>query len=215
LGKDKKKATVQMRQKVINHSGRASGLISQLTAEKKKAVAASCLIAVMAIMWVRVLTKQAPEAAEAAFGTEQLNAEGVSNQKLNVSFTELPQVAGRNDVITRDFFASNGWRHFGGQERNLTVIEEVNVVSKNGNEEVIRKVAEKLKLEAIVVLSNNPRAFINNKVVSVGDKVLIRDGVDIYECEVIEIKEKENKVVIKCREAEVTLKLTRVSMNDN
>lgn len=202
-----------MRQKVINHGGRANRLIGQLAAEKKKAVAASCLIAVMAFMWIRVLTKKTPEAAGAAFMTEQLNVEGTLDEELNISFTELPQVAGRNDVITRDFFASNGWRHFGGQERNLTVIEEVNVVSKNGNDEVIRKVAEKLKLEAIVVLSNNPRAFINNKVVSVGDKVLIRDGVDTYECEVIEIK--ENMVVIKCREAEVTLKLTQVSMIEN
>jgi len=201
---------------VINRGGRANGLIGQLTAEKKKAVAASCLVAVMAIMWVRVLTKQMPETAEAASVTEQLNVEGTSDQKLNVSFIELPQVAGRNDVITRDFFASKDWRYFeGGKERNLAVIEEVNIVSKNGNEEVIRKVAEKLKLEAIVVLSNNPRAFINNKVISVGDKVLIRDGVDIYECELIEIKEKENKVVIKCREAEVTLRLTQVSMIGN
>jgi len=205
-----------MRQKVTNRGGRAYGLIGQLTAEKKKAVAASCLVAVMAIMWVRVLTKQAPEAAEAVSMTEQLNAEGSSNRELKVSFIELPQVAGRNDVITRDFFASDGWRSFDSEKgRNLAVIEEVKVVSKNGNEEVIRKVAEKLKLEAIVVLSNNPRAFINNKVISVGDKVLIRDGVDTYECEVIEIEEKENKVVIKCREAEVTLKLKQVSMIDN
>ena len=197
---------------MTNRGGRANGFIGQLTAEKKKTVAASCLVAVMAIMWVRVLTKQAPEAAEAAFVTEQLNVEGMSDQKLNVSFIELPQVAGRNDVITRDFFASKGWRHFDSEKgRNLAVIEEVNIVSKNGNEEVIKKVAEKLKLEAIVVLGNNPRAFINNKVISVGDKVLIRDGVDIYECEVIKIKEKENMVVIKCREAEVTLKLTKVS----
>jgi preprotein translocase subunit YajC len=47
----------------------------------------------------------------------------------------------------------------------------------------------------------------------VGDKVLIRDGIDTYECEVIEIK--ENTVVIKCREAEVTLKLTQASMIEN
>ena len=201
---------------MTNRGGRANGFIGQLTAEKKKTVAASCLVAVMAIMWVRVLTKQAPEAAEAALVTEQLNVEGSSNEQLNVLFIELPQVAGRNDVITRDFFASKGWRHFDSEKgRNLAVIEEVNIVSKNGNEEVIRKVAEKLKLEAIVVLSNNPRAFINNKVVSVGDKVLIHDGVDIYECEVIKIKEKENMVVIKCREAEVTLKLTQVSMISN
>ena len=203
-----------MRQKVTNYGGLAKGLFGPLVAEKKKAVVASCLIAVMAIMWVRVLTKQAPEAAEATLMTEQLSEEGSSNQELNVSFIELPQVAGRNDVITRDFFASDDWRHFDNEKgHNLAVIEEVNIVSKNGNEEVIRKVAEKLKLEAIVVLSNNPRAFINDKVISVGDKVLIRDGVDTYECEVIEIE--ENRVVIKCREAEVTLKLTQVSMIDN
>jgi hypothetical protein len=199
-----------MRQRVTNHDRLAKGLFRPLAAEKKKAIAASCLIVVMAIMWIRVLTNNGPETAEAVLTAEQLNVEDTSAQKLNVSFIKLPQVAGRNDVITKDFFASNDWRHFKGeQERNLAVIEEVNIVSKNGNEEVIRKVAEKLKLEAIVVLSNKPRAFINNKVMSIGGKVLIRDGINTYECEVIDIK--ENVVVIKCREAEVTLKLTQVS----
>jgi len=197
---------------VTNHGRLAKGLFGPLAAEKKKTVAALCLIVVMAIMWIRVLSNNGPETAEAVLTAEQLNVEDTSTQKLNVSFIKLPQVAGRNDVITRDFFASNDWRQFKGDKKhNLAVIEEVNVVSKNGNEEVIRKVAEKLKLEAIVVLSNKPRAFINNKVISVGDKVLIRDGTDTYECEVIEIEEKENIVVIKCREAEVTLKLTQVS----
>ena len=78
-----------MRQKVINHGGLTKGLLGPLAAEKKKAVAASCLIAVMAIMWVRVLTKQTPEAAEAALMTEQLSEEGSFNQELNVLFIEL------------------------------------------------------------------------------------------------------------------------------
>jgi hypothetical protein len=202
-----------MRQKDINRGGRVKVLFGQLVAEKKKAVTASCLIAVMAFMWFRVLTKEAPEAAEGALVTDQLNMEGASNQELKISFVELPQVAGRNDVITRDFFASNGWRHFdGGKQQNLAVIEEVNIVSKNGNEEVIRKVAKKLKLEAIV-LSTNPRAYINNKVMSVGDKVLIVEGVDTYECEIVAIE--ENTVVMKCREAEITLRITQMSAIDN
>jgi len=201
-----------MRQIVANHGRLAKGLLRPLAAEKKKVAATSCLVVVMAIMWIRVLTNKAPETAGAALIVEQLNVEDTTAQELNVSYIRLPQLAGRNDVITRDFFASNDWRHFGSkQKRNIAVIEEVNVISKNGNEEVIRKVAEKLKLEAIVVLSNKPRAFINNKVISIGDNVLIRDGMDQYECEVIDIKEKENVVVIKCKEAEVTLKLTQVS----
>jgi hypothetical protein len=202
-----------MRQKVTNHSGLTRGLMGQLAAEKKKAVTTLCLILVMAFMWLRVLTKNAPEASQASLITGQLNPQDQVSQELNVSFIELPKVAGRNDVITRDFFTSNGWRYFGNGQKEKAVIEEVNIVSKNGNEEVIRKVAEKLKLEATVVLGTNPRAYINDKVVSVGDKVLIRDGIDTYECEVIEIK--ENTVVIKCREAEVTLKLTQASMIEN
>jgi hypothetical protein len=203
-----------MRQRVANQHRLTKGMLRPLVAEKKKAVAASCLIVVMAIMWIKVLTNKGPEAAKAAITAEQLISEDMSAQELNVSFIKLPQVPGRNDVITRDFFASYDWRHFkGNKKRNLAVIEEVNVVSKDGNEEVIRKVAEKLKLEAIVVLSNKPRAFINNKVISMGEKVLIRDGIETYECEVIEIK--ENVVVIKCGEAEVTLKLTETLMVDN
>jgi len=202
-----------MRKKVINRGGRVNVLFSQLAAEKKKTITASCLIALMIFMWIRVLTKEAPEAAEGALVAEQLNAEAASGRELKITFVELPQVNGRNDVITRDFFASDGWRHFdGGQGRNLAVVEEVNIMSKNGNEEVIRKVAKKLKLEAIV-LSTNPRAFINNKVMSVGDKTLIVEGVDTYECEIVTIE--ENMVVMKCREAEITLRIKQMSKINN
>lgn len=202
-----------MRQKVINRGGRVKVLFGQLAAEKKKAVTASCLVAVMAFMWFRVLTNESPETAEGALVTDELNIGGTLGQELKISFVELPQVAGRNDVIARDFFVSNGWWQFdGGKGRNLAVIEEVNIVSKDGNEEVIRKVAKKLKLEAIV-LSTNPRAYINNKVMSVGDRVLIVEGVDTYECEIVAIE--ENTVVMKCREAEITLRIKQVSTIDN
>jgi hypothetical protein len=77
---------------------------------------------------------------------------------------------------------------------------------------VIKKVAEKLKLEA-VVLSKNPLTCINNKVLSIGDRMFINEGNDRYECEVAAIE--ENTVVIKCREAEITLKLVQVPAVDH
>ena len=83
----------------------------------------------------------------------------------------------------------------------------MSVVSKDGREEVIRRVAEKLKLEAIG-LGKNPQAFINDKLLSVGDKWLVKDRGDMYECEVVRIG--ENTVFIRCGEAEITLKLTQV-----
>ena len=186
-------------------------LFSQLAAEKKKAVMALCLITVMVFMWVKVFTRRAPQAAGAALMTEQLNVENRSNSELKIYFVELPKVPGRNDVIIRDFFASDGWRDFtSGQRQKSGNIQEVNIVSNDGKEEVIKAVAEKLKLQAIV-FGLNPRAFINDKLLSVGDKVLIRDKIDVYECELVEIQ--ENMVVIRCRDAKITLKLRQIIEN--
>ena len=198
-----------MGQKEKNSCNSANRLFNRLAAQKKKTVLALCLITVMAFMWVRVLTRSKPQAAEAVLLAGQMDVETQSEPELKISFVELPQAAGRNDVITRDFFASGGWQDFvDGQGRKSVGVEEVDVVSKDGDKEVIRKVAKKLKLEAIVS-SENPLAFINDKVLRVGDKLLVGDGADKYECEVVEIK--ENKVVMRCSESRITLKLTQMN----
>jgi hypothetical protein len=200
-----------MRQKAKHNSGESRWLYSRLVAEKKRTVMALCLVAVMVFMWVRVLTKKAPKAADAALVTNQTSIDDESEVELNISYVQLPKVAGRDDVVTRDFFASKGWRAFvDAQGRNSAGGGEVNIVSKGGSEELIRAVAEKLKLEAIG-LGMSPHALINNEMLSVGDKILIHDVVGVYECEVVEIR--EDAVVIRGQEAEITLKLTQVIEN--
>jgi len=195
-----------MRQNVNNSGNR---LFNRLLAEKKKTVLALCLITLMAFMWVRVLTRKAPQAAEAGLLVEQMDVETQSEPELKITFVELPQVAGRNNEISRDFFTSEGWKWFVDKEGPKSVgVEEVSIVSTNSDQEVIKKVAEKLKLEAIVS-GKNPLAFLNNEVLRVGDKMLVSDGTDKYECEVVEIT--ENKVVMRCREAVMTLKMTQVN----
>ena len=195
-----------MRQNVNNSGNR---LFNRLLAEKKKTVLALCLITLMAFMWVRVLTRKAPQAAEAGRLAEQMDVETQSEPELKITFVELPQVAGRNNEISRDFFTSEGWKWFVDKEGPKSVgVEEVSIVSTNSDQEVIKKVAEKLKLEAIVS-GKNPLAFLNNEVLRVGDKVLVSNGTDKYECEVVEIT--ENKVVMRCREAVMTLKMTQVN----
>jgi len=184
-------------------------LFNQLAAEKKKAVLALCLITLMAFMWVKAFTGAAPKAVEAGLMAEQMDVETQSEPELKISFIELPQAAGRNDVIIRDYFASDGWQDFvDGKGPKSVSVEEVDIVSNDGDQEVIRKVAEKLKLEAIVS-SESPLTFINDKILRVGDKLLVGDGIDKYECEVVEIK--ENTVVMRFREARITLKLTQVN----
>lgn len=197
-----------MKSEKLKRSGSGTNrLMNQLAAEKKKTVTALCLIAVMAFMWVRVLGGKAPRGARAAV-TEQQVTEEQPASKSEISFIELPDVKGRNDVLTRDFFAADDWQGFLGdsQGRRLGDIEEVNVVSGNGSEEVVRRIAKKLKLEAIM-LGESSEAFINDKLLGVGDKLLVRDGVDTYECEVIRIEETE--VFIRYTDSEIRLKLTQ------
>ncbi|MGB2809188.1 MAG: hypothetical protein WBC22_15705 [Sedimentisphaerales bacterium] len=195
-----------MKQNVRNSGNGTNGLVGRFAAEKKKTVTALCLIALMVFMWARVLSRKTPEAAAAAPRREDAAQDILgADLELNLSFIELPKVEGRNDVITRDFFAANGWRNFIRNEKNPGN-KEVNG-PKDGTEEIVRRVAEKLILEAIG-LDGNPQAFINGKLLSMGDKLLVRDGGNKYECEVVGIE--ENVVVIKCLEAEITLELTKV-----
>ena len=194
-----------MKQNVKNSGNGANGLVGRFAAEKKKTVTALCLIALMVFMWARVLGKKTPEAAAAALRREDVAPDIVgSDVELKISFIELPKIPGRNDVLTRDFFAADGWRNFLRNEK-----KPGEVIVKGGNEEFVKWVAENLKLEAIVIGSDgNPQAYINGKLLSVGDKLLDRNGGNKYECEVVGIE--ENVVVIKCEEAEITLELTKV-----
>jgi hypothetical protein len=164
----------------------------------------------MAFMWVRVLSRNSPENARATPGQGKSDVDILeTNKELEISFIQLPKVEGRNDVLTRDFFAAGSWKNFFRNKdgKNFADIKEVSVISKDGNEEVIRRIADKLRLEAIS-LDENPQVFINGKVRSVGDKLLIRDGVDVYECEVAGIE--ENVVLIKYGQDRITLKLARI-----
>ncbi len=82
-----------MRQNIANNSTGAKKVLERLAEEKKKSVTALCLIAVMAFMWIRVLTKKTPQGTEAAPGTQQSSTENQPNEKYGVSFVELPKVA--------------------------------------------------------------------------------------------------------------------------
>ena len=188
----------------LGNSGKGvNKFVSQLAAEKKKTVCALCLIGLMVFMWVRMLSKRGPQGAQAALMVRQ-PTDSQSNSELKVSFIELPEIEARNDVLTRDFFAANGWRDFLGERRALTDVGESTVFTGDGGKEVGRKVAEKLKLEAIMS-GESPQAFINDVLLSVGDKLPVRDGDNTYECEVIRIE--ENKVFIRCGQTEIQLKL--------
>lgn len=192
-----------------NRNNGAKSLVSHIAFEKKKTVMAVCLITIMVFMWVKVLLRKTP-VAEGAVTTEQTGEKNGSNPLLKISFIELPKVVGRNDVITRDFFTSNDWRNFDGKKKSVVSIEEVNVTPGDEMENVIGKIVQKLTLEAIWI-GENPLAYINDRVLSEGDILLVDDGINKYECEVAKIE--DNTVVIRCGKAEIKLKLKKITEN--
>jgi len=196
-----------MNQHPNNRDRDHSRFLTHLAVEKKKAAVALGLIAVMVLMWVRVISRRTPDSAQAALMQAKDTTASVAASRSKWSFVELPQVEGRNDTLTRDFFVANDWRSFAGNtEGQISVAKEVSVMSQGVSEEVVRRVAAHLKLQAIWS-AENPQAFINDKLLSVGDKLVVKEGVNTFECEVVEIE--ENKVTIRFEEARITLKLAQ------
>ncbi|MHC4475329.1 MAG: hypothetical protein ACYTEL_06780 [Planctomycetota bacterium] len=197
-----------MKQNVRNNSSAARRVVGHLAAEKKKAVVAFGLITVMAIMWVRVLTRQGPDSAGAAPGQSQADVGGSGeDSQLQISFVELPKTPGRNDVLSRDFFDCQRWRHFRDARSGDLGAGQVNVVSQNGSDQIMRQIAAKLKLLAISTESN-PYAYINDRLLAVGDKLPVKEGDNTYEFEVTVIE--ANAVHLRCRDSEIRLELSNV-----
>jgi hypothetical protein len=112
----------------------------------------------------------------------------------------LPFVPGRHDVLIRDFFVFD--------RAGLGTGQNINVVSSGSNDsEVITKsICEKLKLQAID-LGQTPQAFINDRLLTIGDKINVVIGGTDFNCEVIGIE--KDMVIIRCREMKVVLKLSQ------
>jgi len=198
-----------MKSKTLKKPGIAvaarDGVFAKLKAEKKKAITAVCLLLVMSFMWLKVFVGKSPQSAKATDSIEASSSQEFSSEpdeqgtEPGISYVELPRVEGRNDILTRDFFIFDNKGFSNGS------VKEVQSISENNNdEELMRRISAKLTLEAIV-MGDNPQAFINNKLLCLGDKLTIKEGSDVYVCEVTEIGETE--VTIRCREGTVKLKI--------
>jgi len=184
----------------------AHQMLDHLAADRKKAVFAVTLLSVMGFMWFRVLTSHQPAPAAAEPGATQ---EQTDSQKppRNVQYVELPTLPGRNDHINRDFFASRGWESF---RRNSGVpqnpLNEVHMTAPDHAQETAARLGQRLKLEA-VLRDGTPRAYINDQLLRLGERLSIRDGPDTCEFEVLRIY--EDSVLVGCNGTQLTLKLTQ------
>ncbi len=184
----------------------AGQLLDHLMIDRKKMAVAFGLVAILAIMWGRVLLGRKPAAAMARETVTRASVRPEPPRQ--VRFVELPKVPGRNDTIERDFFAVQDRACFRpkGSARNPSADPEVHVVSPDHAQEVIRRIAQRLKVEA-VLWSENPQAFINDQLRRVGEKITLKEGTGSFEFEVLRIY--EDSVLVGCNGTRLTLKLAQ------
>jgi hypothetical protein len=176
---------------------------SQMTAEKKKVVIAAALICVMAILWVRILAKKKDSSLSPAALAAQTAAVEETTPRIKVTYVELPQVKGRNDVLTRDVFASGKWEGMGAAANGATQFKSTKQGDNKPLNNTIETIGKELKLEAIFS-GKNPQASVCGTLISPGGKLTVNYEGEQYEFKVVAIEEKT--VVLECKG--VLIKLT-------
>lgn len=174
-------------------------LLKPLLENKAKTAIAACLLVLMSFMWVKVLAGKGPAQTSAS------QSEGIESQlkkikdakaieeSIKIEYVELPAIEGRHNVLKRDFFATVS-------NENKSKIEVVN----NNQGTDVSGLSKKLSLEAIE-MGQTPQAFINGKLLGIGEILKVAEGKRTYEFEIITIS--ENEVKLKHKDIEFKLSI--------
>jgi hypothetical protein len=180
-----------------------------LLRDGKKTVLAVSLVMVMAVMWIRVLIGHRPGSASAVERRDTNAATASEPAKTQTTMVPLPRIPGRNDVIGGDCFSIRDrtpFRRFAAAPETSTD-SEVPGETTHRDQEVIQQVAQTLKLEAVVRRDGPPRAFMNDRMLEVGDRFTVERGAACLEFEVLWID--EGTVLVKCKDVQLALKLAQ------
>jgi hypothetical protein len=181
-------------------------LFARLRGGGPKTVVAGALVLIMLFMWLRVFVGHRPSAAAGAPAPRPAAADA-AQPPVRVTPVELPRTAGRHDSLQRDFFLLHDPTYVRRNAARQTGTDtEVPAMSSIVAQEVIRRVARMLKLQA-VLWSDNPHAFINDQWLGVGSKLVVKDGAASVEFEVLQIN--VNSVLVGCEGIQLTLGLAQ------
>ncbi len=190
-----------------NGTNRLSAAQTRLRSLSPKTVAAAALMAVMGLMWVRVLmVGKTPATAQAAESAIADTPAAASTAPARVVPSPLPLTAGRNDVLTRDFFVSNNWPGF-GQTAKTAPQASGQEMGDRQRQAFIAGLEKTLTLEAIIQAAGDApaRACIEGKVLAAGQYFVVKNGSETYELAVSDIGDEQ--VVLTCDRQRIILKM--------
>ncbi len=179
-------------------------LTGALAADRKKVFIAVGLITIMAFMWIKVLTgKSSVNNAIASPGPAAVQQQ--NQPQVQISYIDLPVVAGRNDMLTHDIFDAGDFKTF-TTGKNSVDADFSNDDNQRTHQANIRKIAVLLKVDAIIT-GAKPEAYIKDKLVSVGSKLPVSYDNQIYRFTVTRIS--QNQVTLKWKDFVVSLKMSQ------
>jgi len=196
----------------LQKNGKQNG-VSRLIAEPKTVVAV-ILVAMMALLWAKVLfrNKLGPSNAEAQSETAMQLQAGQGQRIVHIRPVKLEIVPGRNDRLTRDLFTPADWTAFawGGENK----IDKVETSQAELTERNQRHRAEQLRsnlaLEAVIqdVEGKPAQAFVDGKLLETGSTFKVRREGQDFELVVREIE--DNRIVLVWEKHEIELKLPEI-----
>lgn len=160
------------------------------------------LLAVMAILWGRVLLKGqgGPAAANAQDQTtpQPIPSADASDRYVEIEPVQLSIVPGRHDHISNDIFAGDNWTAFGLNKNANVKNGGIKVNETADPDELVHRaslgrIAERLTLEAVICDSQNRpfQAFVEDKILTVGATLTVQEGPDQFELKLEKINEKD------------------------
>jgi hypothetical protein len=186
----------QIPQKAVERKKAAA---AKAALQRKKVVIAVVLLAVMAVLWIKLFVgKSAPKAAKAVVNADSVNAVSAVPKMF---FVELPFVPQRHTVLANDFFDAKLFKEFGADAGDGT---EMPSKSDSQSSSGAAAAVEAMELIAIVN-SKKPQAFIEDKLLEEGQsfKFIFHD--ENYFFKVVKIY--ENKVELECNGVIITKKI--------
>ncbi len=195
------------------HKNSDAALLQGLPVSKGKLIIAAVLITVMALMWVRLLLfNKTPDTAAGGTSPGPVGAQAATTTTKPVpelTYSELPFVPGRHDVLANDIFRSGAW-----QLGKLDDTQNAGAGGPDGDEYAltasdIRNITGRITLDGIIAErgARTPEAFVNGKLVSVGSKVAVEYNKRSVELTVTEIH--RNKVVLRVGEQEINIMIVQ------
>ncbi|MFA5293208.1 MAG: hypothetical protein WC496_09265 [Phycisphaerae bacterium] len=195
-----------MKPPVHKNIDRQKSATARNTAQRKKLIVALLLMAVMAVMWIRVFAGKNKPASASAAVSSVVNPLLPQAQSQKMEYIELPYIPQRHDIIANDFFTTKNFKKFKRQDQYTTNNRQVNLAETMDEKFDTPAAAAAASLRLIAIVNDKkPQAFIENRLFEKGQSFRFKFDGQVYRFRVTKIL--ADRVELDCNGIIITKKI--------